>query len=165
MSELVRAGVRANLATMDFGTREGCVGYVEGFVLPPVLRSYLEHRGAFMPFGVVLVRRVNGKQLPAVQPTVIPCAPGHGITELRAVMRKASETMDSLGSVLVFKSTDAHRQITVVVAQLEHASFPDILWTARVMPKGLDAWAGPVDVSVCTPDVKPLRFLAARWKS
>jgi len=153
----------------DFRTRGGCVNYVETVVLPQIARTFTERR-ELAALGIVFATMVNG--VTHDEPTATPVNTGRaGGRETRRMMQRVATATKAIGSVYARKDEFKVREPSVsdevmaVVVQLEHKTFGDVVWTARVKGGRLEAWEGPVDINKSQVHVSALRFLAHRWMS
>jgi len=156
----------------DLRTRDGCIHYVEHLVLPQLIRN-MAKQGDIPPHGMVFGTCFEGKDLP--NPRTI--AVGHqGMTfaMLRQAMTHVVSESKAIGSMAIrhdsFKMREG-KSCEVMVVQLEHQNFPDLVWRAFMPRKARDyasttlVFVGPEPFDQSEVEVQPLRFLANRWMS
>lgn len=153
----------------DLRTREGCVLYVQNTLLPELVRVY-GRTGIIHPHGYVFCAALGGNVLPSPQPHMVG---QHGLQgrALRRALQQVANQASGIGAVLVRQDDFTHRatpdaSLAVIVVQLEHKAFADLVWTAGVTRKTREiVFAGPVDLAHAEIEIKPLCALAARWMS
>lgn len=151
--------------TLDLSLLQGITAYIEAVLLIDVRKAFDKGQG-LQPFGIALGTITNGKKLPRPQVMAVG-SNGMGLRNTKRTLRTMAKNSAATGIILLQLATvervKGTREDEVVLVQLEHKEFGDLVWTAAVTYGGLAEFEGPLPISQGIYDVKRTGMLPERW--
>ncbi len=153
------------LQTLDLSMLEGITTYIEHMLLQDVRNVFANGKG-LQPFGVALGTVTNGTKLPRPQVMAVG-AYGMGLRNTKRSLRALAKNSAASGTILVYLTTIERKGTTrddeVVVVQLEHKEFGDLVWTSTVADGKLGDVIGPLPLADAPYAVAKTKMMPARW--
>ena len=152
--------------TLDLTLREGVMAYIETILLPDVRKAF-EKRRALQPFGVALATKQGNAKLP--RPRVVTVGEyGMGLRNTKRGLRQMVEKTGAVGAILVQLTETTLKSgvgipAELVLVQLEHNTFGNHVWYARIRRGKMAEWEGPLSVDDVDWNVTATKFLPQRW--
>lgn len=162
---MIRA-MSSNRIAYDLNTREGVVAYLQCAVVPDVQRAFAL-RGRVSPFGIVFARVVQGRPAKLPHPLMVG-QPGMNAMAIKLAIQKLAARVGAVGCAYVRQDRFEDRagsESQMVVLQVEHQQFPDLVWCGPVLRGALGPFAGPLDLGVAPVGLRKTAFLPQRCMS
>lgn len=151
--------------TLDLSMLEGITTYVDTILLADVRKAFAMGRGV-QAFGVALGTMANGKKLPRPQVMAVGNY-GMGFRNLKRNLRSMAKNTKATGTILLqiatVERTGPTGEDEVVLVQLEHMQFGDLVWTASVTDGKLGEFEGPLPLPEASYNVTRTELLPGRW--
>lgn len=151
------------MGNYDLRTREGLQDYLTAVVLNDVRKAFAM-RGSLAPFGIVFATLVGNEALQTPRPLVV--GQGPRAPDVKKAIQNLAGLSRAVGCVYARQDTFQLRGGgggAMIVVQLEHDTFPDMVWHAQVHRRELTPFVGPVRVDDTLVQVKATAFLPQRW--
>ena len=153
------------IQTLDLSMLEGITTYIEQMLLQDVRKVFANGKG-LQPFGVALGTVTNGTKLPRPQVMAVGSY-GMGLRNTKRSLRSLAKNSAAEGTILVYLTTIERKGTTrddeVVVVQLEHKEFGDLLWTATVIDGKLGEFTDGLRLADAPYVVGKTKMMPARW--
>ena len=151
--------------TLDLSMLEEITTYVTGIMIADIYKAFSTGRG-LQPFGVALGTISNGTKLPRPQVMAVG-AFGMGLRNTKRSLRTMAKNSAAVGTILLHIATIERKGSTrddeVVVVQLEHKEFGDMVWTATIIDGKLSEFIGPISLDDSAYTIKKTKLLPERW--
>ncbi len=151
--------------TLDLSLLEGITTYVEHLLITDVRRAFATGRG-LRPFGIALGTMTNGTKLPRPQAMAVGDF-GMGLRNTKRTLRALAKNSGATGTILLHVSTIERKGTTrddeVVIIQLEHKEYGDLVWTATVKDGQLPDFVGPLPLDHAAYAIKRTELMPGRW--
>lgn len=151
--------------TLDLSLREGIVTYIETILCADIRKAF-EMTNGLQPYGVALGTMQNGIELPRPQPMAVG-AYGMGVRNTKRNLRTLAKNTKATGTILVRVTTvekkGSTRQDELVLVQLEHKEFGDIVWTAPVVAGKLGDFTEATALADAAHTIATTKLLPNRW--
>lgn len=147
----------------DLRTLDGLQDYLTTVVLADVRKAFTL-RGSLAPFGIVFAMLVGNEVLQGPRPLVV--GQGPRAPEIKQAIQGLANVSRAVGCVYARQDTFNLRgggQGAMIVVQLEHQTFPDMVWHAQIHKRVLEQFVGPVRVADTLVQLKQTAFLPQRW--
>ncbi len=140
--------------------------YLQAMLLPDIRKAFVM-RKTVQPFGVAFGTVQNGLKLPRPQ-TMAVGQFGMGLRNTKRALRKLAQNAAATGAVLVHLAEFERKKgvgigTELVLVQLEHRTFGDMAWTARIKDGKLEEWVGPLAPNDVEYTIPRTTFLPGRW--
>ncbi len=151
--------------TLDLTMLEGIQAYVENLLITDVRKAFTMGKG-LQPFGVALGTVANGTKLPRPQVMAVG-AYGMGIRNTKRSLRLLAKNSAATGTILLRVEELERKGMTrgdvVVVVQLEHKEFGDLVWLAPIEDDKLGEFTGPTKLDDADYLVTRTKLMPERW--
>ena len=152
--------------TLDLSILEGITTYVERILCTDIKRLYGMGR-KLVPFGVALGTLRNGTALPRPQVMVASTVPAPTLRVTKRATRLLAKNSKATGIILAhlahLEKCQSTREDDMVVVQLEHKEFGDLVWMALVSADGKLGEFSATSLEDASHDLKRTELLPGRW--
>lgn len=154
-----------SIQTLDLSMLEGIITYIEQMLLVDVRNAFARGKG-LQPFGVALGTVTNGTRLPRPQVMGVGSY-GMGLRNTKRSLRALAKNSAAAGTILVYITTIERKGTTrddeVVVLQLEHKEFGDLVWTAKVTDGKVGDFTKGLPLADAAYAITKTKMMPARW--
>ena len=150
--------------TLDLATLEGITTYIERMLCGDLRKAFEMGRG-LNPYGVALGTIQNGTPLPRPQAMGVGQY-GMGVRNTKRNLRTIAKNVRATGTILVMTSSvelkGSTREDELVLVQLEHKTFGDIVWSAPVVAGKLGEFT-KANLADATHTIPRTELMPQRW--